>query len=108
MHQVWSAEIPYVPMPRGFLYLAATIDWSSRKVLGWRLANTLDGSFCAALLADGLATGCPEVFNTDQGVQFTAEGFVSPQETAGVAISLDGKGRALDNGFVERRWRSVK
>jgi putative transposase len=106
--QVWSADIPYVPMPKGFMYLAATIDGHSRKVLGWRLSNTLDGSFCNALLADCLTRGRPEVFNTDQGVQFTAEGFVSQLETAGVAISMDGKGRALDNVFVERRWRSVK
>jgi putative transposase len=106
--QVWSADITYVPLRKGFMYLAATIDWYSRKVLGWRLSNTLDGSFCNALLADCLALGKPEVFNTDQGVQFTATGFVSQLEAAQVAISMDGKGRALDNVFVERLWRSVK
>jgi putative transposase len=106
--QVWSADITYVPMPKGFMYLAATIDWYSRKVLAWRWSNTLDGSFCNAMLADGLASGRPEVFNTDQGVQFTAEGFVGQLEAAGVAISMDGKGRALDNVFVERLWRNVK
>jgi putative transposase len=108
VNHVWSADITSVPMPKGFMYLAAAIDWHSRKVLGWRLSNTLDGCFGNALLADCLATGRPEVFNTDQGVQFTAEGFVSQLEAAGVAISMDGKGRALDNVFVERLWRSVK
>jgi putative transposase len=106
--QVWSADITYVPMPVGFMYLAATIDWYSRKVLGWRLSNTLDGGFCSAMLTECLGSGRPEVFNTDQGVQFTAEGFVSLLDAAGVAISMDGKGRAWDNVFVERLWRSVK
>ena len=106
--QVWSADITYVPMRKGFMYLAATIDWYSRKVLSWRLSNTLDGSFVNAMLAECLATGRPEVFNTDQGVQFTAEGFIRQLESAGVAISMDGKGRCLDNVFVERLWRSVK
>ena len=106
--QVWSADITYVPMRKGFMYLAATIDWYRRKVLGWRLSNTLDGSFVNTMLAECLATGRPEVFNTDQGVQFTAEGFIRQLESAGVAISMDGKGRCLDNVFVERLWRSVK
>jgi putative transposase len=106
--QVWSADITYVPMPKGFMYLAATIDWYSRKVLAWRVSNTRDGSFCNAMLGECLSAGRPEVFNTDQGVQFTAEGFGSQLEAAGVAISMDGKGRALDNVFVERLWRNVK
>jgi len=106
--QVWSADITYLPMASGFMYLAATIDWYSRYVVGWRLSNTLDGSFCTEMLDAALATGRPEVFNTDQGVQFTAEPFTSRLATAGVAISMDGRGRCLDNVFVERLWRSVK
>ena len=106
--QVWSADITYVPMRKGFMYLAATIDWYRRKVLGWRLSNTLDGSFVNAMLAECLAAGRPEVFNTDQGVPFTAAGLIGQLESAGVAISMDGKGRCLDNVFVERLWRSVK
>jgi putative transposase len=106
--QVWSADITYIPIVGGFMYLAATIDWYSRYVVGWRLSNTLDGSFCAEMLDAALGTGKPEVFNTDQGVQFTAEGFTSRLATAGVAISMDGRGRCLDNVFVERLWRSVK
>ena len=107
--QVWSTDITYVPMPKGFMYLAAVIDWHSRFVLGWRLSNTLDGTFCTDLLDEVLQRRRkPEVFNTDQGVQFTARGFVSRLERAGVRISMDGRGRALDNVFVERLWRSVK
>jgi putative transposase len=106
--QVWSTDITYVPMPNGFMYLAAVIDWYSRYVLAWRLSNTLDGSFCLDLLDEALARGRPEVFNTDQGVQFTAEAFTSRLLSAGVAVSMDGKGRCLDNVFVERLWRSVK
>jgi putative transposase len=106
--QVWSADITYIPMVGGFMYLAATIDWYSRYVVSWRLSNTLDGSFCIEMLDAALGTGRPEVFNTDQGVQFTAEGFTSRLATAGVAISMDGRGRCLDNVFVERLWRSVK
>jgi putative transposase len=106
--QVWSADITYIPMRGGFMYLAATIDWYSRYVVSWRLSNTLDGSFCAEMLDAALATGRPEVFNTDQGVQFTAEGCTSRLATAGLAISMDGRGRCLDNVFVERMWRSVK
>jgi putative transposase len=106
--QVWSTDITYVPMPSGFMYLAAVIDWFSRYVIGWRLSNTLDGSFCTEMLEDALRTGKPEVFNTDQGVQFTAEAFTGRLESAGVAVSMDGRGRALDNVFVERLWRSVK
>ena len=106
--QVWSTDITYVRMPSGFMYLAAVIDWYSRYVIGWRLSNTLDGSFCVELLEDALRGGKPEVFNTDQGVQFTATAFTGRLEAAGVAVSMDGRGRALDNVFVERLWRSVK
>jgi putative transposase len=106
--QVWSTDITYVPMPSGFMYLAAVIDWHSRYVIGWRLSNTLDGSFCLEMLEDALRGGKPEVFNTDQGVQFTAAAFTGRLEAAGVAVSMDGRGRALDNVFVERLWRSVK
>src|SRR5919202_18874 len=106
--QVWSADITYVPLARGFMYLAAAIDWYSRYVLAWRLSNTLDGSFCLEMLEEALSRGKPEVFNTDQGVQFTAEAWTSRLLTAGVAVSMDGRGRCLDNVFVERLWRSVK
>ena len=106
--QVWSTDITYVPMPSGFMYLAAVIDWYSRYVIGWRLSNTLDGSFCLELLEEALRGGRPEVFNTDQGVQFTAAAFTGRLESAGVAVSMDGRGRALDNVFVERLWRTVK
>jgi putative transposase len=106
--QVWSTDITYVPMPSGFMYLAAVIDWFSRYVIAWRLSNTLDGSFCLEMLEEALRGGRPEVFNTDQGVQFTAAAFTGRLEKAGVAVSMDGRGRALDNVFVERLWRSVK
>jgi putative transposase len=106
--QVWSTDITYVPMAAGFMYLAAIIDWYSRYVLAWRLSNTLDGSFCVEMLDEALGRGRPEVFNTDQGVQFTAEAFTSRLVSAGVAVSMDGKGRCLDNVFVERLWRTVK
>ena len=106
--QVWSTDITYVPMASGFMYLAAVIDWYSRYVIAWRLSNTLDGSFCLEMLEDALRGGKPEVFNTDQGVQFTAAAFTGRLEAAGVAVSMDGRGRALDNVFVERLWRSVK
>jgi putative transposase len=106
--QVWSADITYLPLPGGFLYLAATIDWFSRYVVAWRLSNTLDGAFCRDMLEEALGRGKPEVFNTDQGAQFTAEAFTSRLERAGVAVSMDGRGRCLDNVFVERLWRTVK
>jgi putative transposase len=106
--QVWSTDITYVPLTSGFMYLAAIIDWYSRYVLAWRLSNTLDGSFCLDMLEEALRTGQPEVFNTDQGVQFTAQAWTGRLESAGVAVSMDGKGRCLDNVFVERLWRSVK
>ena len=106
--QIWSADITYVPLPGGFVYLAATIDWYSRRVLAWRLSNTLDGWFCREMLDEALGRGRPEVFNTDQGVQFTAREWVERVERAGSAVNMDGRGRCLDNVFVERLWRSVK
>src|SRR3954447_1432930 len=106
--QVWSTDITYVPLPGGFMYLAAIIDWHSRYVISWRLCNTLDGSFCLEMLDEALSTGRPEVFNTDQGAQFTAQAWAGRLESAGVAVSMNGKGRCLDNVFVERFWRTVK
>jgi putative transposase len=106
--QVWSADITYVPLAAGLMYLAATIDWYSRYVVAWKLSNALDGSFCLEMLEEALGRGRPEVFNTDQGVQFTAGAFTGRLEQAGVAVSMDGRGRCLDNVFVERLWRSVK
>jgi putative transposase len=106
--QVWSADITYLPLSGGFMYLAATIDWFSRFVVAWRLSNTLDGAFCRDMLDEALAHGRPEVFNTDQGVQFTAQAWTDRLEGAGVAVSMDGRGRAADNVFVERLWRTVK
>ena len=106
--QVWSSDITYVPMKHGFMYLTAVIDWFSRYVLSWRLSNTLDGAFCLEALEEALSTGRPEIFNTDQGVQFTARAYTGRLEEAGVAVSMDGRGRALDNVFVERLWRTVK
>jgi putative transposase len=106
--QVWSTDITYVPLPGGFMYLAAVIDWFSRYVISWRLSNTLDGGFCLEMLDEALGTGRPEVFNTDQGVQFTAQAWTGRLESAGVAVSMDGKGRCLDNVFVERLWRTIK
>ncbi len=106
--QVWSTDITYVPLRHGFLYLVAIMDWFSRYVLSWRLSNTLEGSFCLEALEEALSGGRPEIFNSDQGSQFTAAAFTSRLEACGVAISMDGRGRALDNVFVERLWRSVK
>lgn len=106
--QVWSTDITYVPLASGFMYLAATIDWYSRYVIAWRLSNTLDGSFCLEMLEEALSQGRPEVFNTDQGVQFTSSSWTDRLESAGVLVSMDGRGRCLDNVFVERLWRSVK
>ena len=106
--QVWSTDITYVPMRHGFLYLVAVMDWYSRHVLSWRLSNTLSGAFCLEALEDALADGRPEVFNSDQGSQFTASAFTTRLETCGVAVSMDGRGRAIDNVFIERLWRSVK
>ena len=95
-------------MASGFMYLAAVIDWFSRYVVAWRLSNTLDGAFCLEMLDEALRSGRPEVFNTDQGVQFTAGAWTGRLESAGVSVSMDGRGRCLDNVFVERLWRSVK
>jgi putative transposase len=106
--QVWSTDITYVPMPAGFMYLTAVMDWHSRYVLSWRLSNTLDVEFCLEALDEALSQGCPEVFNTDQGVQFTSESYTRRLEEAGAKVSMDGKGRCLDNVFVERLWRTVK
>jgi putative transposase len=106
--QVWSTDITYVPLAAGFMYLAAIIDWYSRYVVAWRLSNTLEGWFCLEMLEEALGKGRPEVFNTDQGVQFTAEAWTGRLEAAGVAVSMDGRGRCLDNVFVERLWRTVK
>jgi putative transposase len=105
---VWSADITYVPMRQGFMYLVAVIDWYSRYVLAWQLSNTLDGYFCLDALQQALDAGRPEIFNTDQGVQFTAYEFTGCLERADIRISMDGRGRALDNIFVERLWRTVK
>ena len=107
-NQVWSTDITYVPMPNGFMYLTAVIDWYSRYVLAWQLSNTLDSLFCIEALEQALTRGRPEIFNTDQGAQFTADAFTAILLAAGSRISMDGKGRALDNIFVERLWRTVK
>jgi len=106
--QVWSTDITYVPMRGGFMYLVAIVDWFSRYVLAWQLSNTLDGLFCRVALRQALEQGVPTIFNTDQGAQFTADEFTSILEGAGIQISMDGRGRALDNVFVERLWRTVK
>ena len=106
--EVWSSDITYVPLRHGFMYLTAVIDWYSRYVLSWRLSNTLEGGFCLEALDEALSRGRPEIFNTDQGSQFTSREYTGRLEGAGVAVSRDGRGRALDNVFVERLWRSVK
>jgi len=108
-NQVWCSDITYLPMKRGFLYLVAVMDWHSRAVLAWRLSNTMDADFCAAALEDALGRyGAPEIFNTDQGSQFTSALFTETLKDAGVRISMDGTGRWMDNIFIERLWRSVK
>jgi len=107
-NQVWAADITYIPMARGFLYLVAIMDWYSRYVLSWRLSNTLDADFCVEALEEALSQGKPEIFNTDQGSQFTGEAFTGLLKQHGVRISMDGKGRYRDNIFVERLWRTVK
>ena len=108
-NHVWAADITYLPMARGFCYLVAIMDWASRKVLAWRLSNTLDASFCVEALQEALARyGTPEIFNTDQGSQFTSDDFVGILQKQGISISMDGKGRWMDNVFVERLWWSVK
>jgi putative transposase len=108
-NQVWAADITYIPIGRGFLYLVAIMDWASRAVLSWRLSNTMDVSFCVAALEEALARfGRPEIFNTDQGSQFTSAAFTGTLVRAGVRISMDGRGRWMDNVFIERLWRSLK
>ena len=106
---VWAADITYVPMRRGFMYLVAVMDWHSRKVLSWRLSNTLDSDFCVSALEEAIARyGRPEIFNTDQGCQFTSKAFTDVLKTNGIKISMDGRGRFLDNIFIERLWWTVK
>jgi putative transposase len=108
-NQVWAADITYVPMARGFVYLVAIIDWFSRKVLAWRLSNSMAADFCVEALEEALATfGAPEIFNTDQGAQFTCSQFISVLRAHDIRISMDGKGRWRDNIFVERLWKSIK
>jgi putative transposase len=108
-NQVWAADITYIPIGRGFFYLVAVMDWASRAVLSWRLSNTMDASFCVAALEEALARfGKPEIFNTDQGSQFTSTAFTGTLAAAGVRISMDGRGRWMDNVFIERLWRSLK
>jgi putative transposase len=107
-NQVWSADITYVPLVSGFMYLVAILDWFSRYVVAGELSNTLDGHFCVHALQQALGVGQPEMFNTDQGAQFTARAFTTTLELAGVRISMDGRGRVFDNIFVERLWRTVK
>jgi putative transposase len=109
VNQVWCADITYIPMAKGFLYLVVIMDWVSRAVLAWRLSNTLDADFCVEALEEALARyGRPEIFNTDQGSQFTSDDFTGTLKRHGVKISMDGKGRFMDNIFVERLWRSLK
>ena len=108
-NHVWASDITYIPMAHGFLYLVAVIDWASRAVLAWRLSNTMDTRFCIEALEEALARyGAPRIFNTDQGAQFTSAAFTGKLEAAGVAISMDGRGRFMDNIFVDRHWRSIK
>jgi putative transposase len=108
-NQAWAADITYVPIGRGFLYLVAVIDWASRAVLAWRLSNTMDVSFCVSALEEALARfGKPEIFNTDQGSQFTSAAFTGTLAAADIRISMDGRGRWMDNVFIERLWRSLK
>jgi putative transposase len=108
-NQVWCADITYIPMRRGFLYLVAVMDWATRKVLSWRVSNTMDVAFCVEALEEALARfGRPEIFNTDQGSQFTSSDFTGALEAAKVRISMDGRGRWMDNVFIERLWRSLK
>ena len=107
-NQVWAADITYIPMRRGFLYLVAILDWYSRYVVTWRLSNSLETAFCREALKEALRAGSPDIFNTDQGVQFTSDEFTQVLRDAGVKVSMDGKGRVFDNIFTERLWRSVK
>jgi putative transposase len=108
-NQVWAADITYIPMNRGFMFLMAVMDWHSRKVLSWRLSNTLDAEFCVAALQEAITCyGTPEIFNTDQGAQFTSQAFTTVLEAQGIAVSMDGRGRVQDNIFIERLWWTLK
>lgn len=107
-NQVWSADVTYLPLRQGFMYLVAILDWYSRYVVAWRLSSTLEMHFCLATLEEALRNATPEIFNTDQGAQFTAAAFVDCVLSAGAKMSMDGRGRALDNVFIERLWRSLK
>jgi putative transposase len=108
-NQVWCADVTYIPMARGFVYLAAVMDWCTRKVLAWRLSNTLTADFCVEALQEAIAKfGVPEIFNTDQGAQFTSAEFIGVLKQHGIRISMDGRGRWRDNVFVERLWKSIK
>ena len=108
-NQVWCADLTYIPMRRGFLYLVAIMDWATRMVLSWRVSNTLDAEFCLEALEEALARfGQPGIFNTDQGSQFTSPRFTGLLQQAGVRLSMDGRGRWMDNVFIERLWRSLK
>jgi len=108
--QVWSTDITYVPLEQGFMYLTAVLDWHSRHILSWRLSNTLENSFCIEALEEAFESSGrqPEIFNTDQGVQFTSHGFIAVLKSREIKVSMDGKGRAIDNVFIERFWRSLK
>lgn len=108
-NQVWSTDITYIPMAKGFVYLVAVMDWYSRRVLSWKVSTTMDADFCVEALEEAIETfGCPEIFNTDQGSQFTSDEFTGVLKVNDIRISMDGKGRWVDNVFVERLWRSVK
>jgi len=107
-NQVWAADITYIPMQRGFLYLVVIMDWYSRFILAWRPSNTLEGDFCLQALQEALQRGRPEIFNTDQGSQFTAQEFIALLESQGIQVSMDGSGRYTDNLFIERLWRTLK
>ena len=108
-NKVWAADLTYIPMPRGFMYLVVVMDWHSRKVLSWRLSNTLETDFCVEALEDALLRhGRPEIFNTDQGAQFTSQAFTGVLKSHGIQISMDGRGRVQDNIFIERLWWSIK
>ena len=107
-NQVWACDITYVPLQSGYLYLTAVLDWFSRHVLSWRLSNSMDVEFCLEALDEALCHGRPEIFNTDQGSQFTSAEFTGRLTKASIAISMDGKGRAIDNVMIERLWRTVK
>jgi putative transposase len=107
-NQVWCADITYIRLKQGFVYLVAVMDWFSRYALSWRLSNSMDVSFCIEALEEALGKGCPDIFNTDQGSQFTSDDFTGVLLSNNIAISMDGRGRVFDNIFIERLWRSVK